>query len=253
MGRAGFKQIGLCDAGTLLTTPTTPLVIGLRQAASLDMEPFKSVKDYRERELPNKTNFKFGGESLQTTIKVLKQLIGFVNLNADAQIQTTPQSATAGSEDVFQFVGDNKLGVGFEYMITADKRSCKIMLEGAMEDDRAKTLIDAADTNSLANLGIAGEGVDFTKYRAPYFLAFEFPKSTALITPNDIIERKLTIKTKGKKDIYNKDIVDYLAVELELTGKNATITDIMNLYNKTLGASILIKEKNGTLILRPVF
>ena len=245
MSRAGFKQIGMCNAGTLLTTPVNPTVIGLRQEATLDIEPHKTIKDYRDRELPNMHNFKFSGETLQGTMKVLKALVGFVNLNADVQIQTTPQSATAGSEDVFQFTGDNKLAVGFEYSITGEKRSCKIMFEGAMEQDRAISVIDAADSNTFVSLGGTCEGVDFTKYRAPRFLAFEFPDGTSLISMDDIVERKLIIKTKGKKDIYNRDIVDYLTVELSLTGKNAAITDLVTLYNKSLGASVTVQEKNS--------
>jgi hypothetical protein len=241
--RAGIKQIGFCDAGTLLTSPTGSEVIGLRNEAKLIIEPFKTVKDYRERELPNMQNFKLEAESLQFRMKQLKAMIGFVNLNADVQIQTQPQSFPG--YDVFQFAGVNKLGLGFEYMITAEKRSCKVMLEGAMEEDKAVTFIDAADSTVLEDLGFTGEGADFTSYKAPYFLAFEFPKATAIISSDDIIERKLTIKTKGKKDIYNRDIVDYLTVELEITGRNAAISDVITMFNKTLGASVVIKEKNG--------
>ncbi len=247
MSRAGLKQIGLCDAGTLNGTPENAIAMGVRGGASLDIVPHGEIKDYRNRSLRNMIKFTAKAETYQSTMKMLKALKDFTNLQADVQLQTSPQDcSTQNSEDVFQFVGDNVLGLGFEYKITADKRSCNVTLEAAMEYDRAKTLIDSADSTTLKTLpGIAGEGVDFTQYRAPYFLAFENPSGTALFSSADIISRTIKISTKGKKDAYERDIVDYLSVSIEVELRDASIAKHITDMNKAMGTTLKIKEKNS--------
>lgn len=248
ISRAGLKQIVLMDSGTLGTTPVNPIAMGVRAGATLDITPHKTVKDYRERNLRNMLNFKLEAESFQPTMKMLKALINWTNMNMDAQVVTVPQTA-AGAVDVFKFVSDKALGLGFEYLITADKRSLKVMLERAMEYDRAKTFIDAADSDTaVAVTGLAApntEGQDFTQYRLPYFLKFESAKGTAPFGINDIIERSFSIKTVGKKSAYNTDIVDYLMVSISFKVMDATIAKLITQMTKDMSTSILLQEQNS--------
>lgn len=245
--RAGLKQIVLMDAGTLATTPVSPLAMGLRGEASMAITPHKPITDYRGRQLRNMINFKVEAKSYQPTMQLLKALINWTNMNADAQIVTVPQSA-GGSVDCYKFVSDKKLGIGFEYLISADERSLKVILERAMEYERAKTFIDAADSETpVAITGLASpnsEGVDQAKYRAPYFLAFETPKATAPFTIDDIIERSLSIKTASKKSAYNTDIVDYLEIELILKVSDASVAKLITQMSKDMSTTIYMKEQN---------
>lgn len=243
--RAGLKQIVLCDSGTLLTTPANALAAGLRNSAAMERVPFKEVKDYRNRVLKNMIDFKIEWESLQPTMLMLKSLTGWLNLNCDAQVVTVAQFA-GGSGDVYQFCGANKAGLDFEYMITADKRSVKPTLEVAMEYDRAKIFIDGADSTAQVSFAsITGDGSDFTRYRAPYFISFEAPKTTALFSSADLVERSYSIKTKNKKSIYNASIVDYLTFEFTITARDATVAKQIEIISKDISPAVYVKEQNS--------
>jgi hypothetical protein len=243
--RAGLKQIVLCDSGTLLTTPANPLAAGLRNAATIERTPFKEIKDYRNRLLRNMVNFKIEWESLQPSMLMLKELMGWLNLNCDAQVITVPQSSS-GSGNVYQFNGANKAGLDFEYMINADKRSLKPSLEVAMEFERAKNFINLADnTTPVSFTSIAGDGADFAKYRAPYFISFEAPKANALFGVQDLTERSYSIKTKNKKSIYNTSIVDYLTFEFSITAIDASVVKQIEAMSKEMSPAVYIKEQNS--------
>ncbi len=243
---AGLKQILLCDSGTLLTVPTNPHVAGLRNAATMARTPFKDVKTYLNQSLRNMINFKIDFESLQPSLGKLKSMIGWANLNCDAQIVTSPQSI-GGSSDVYQFIGVNKLGLDFEYLITADKRSMKTTLEAAMEYNRAQAMVDSADTTAaIAVAGITGAGNDYTKYRAPFFLAFEAPQATALFAAQDLTERSFSIKTKNKKDLYNTSMVDYLTFNFTIAARDASVAKQVVMMSKDMSPNILVKEQNNS-------
>ena len=242
--RAGLKQIVICDSGTLLTTPANPLAAGLRNAATVERTPFKEIKDYRNRVLRNMVNFKVEWESLQPTMLMLKSMTGWLNLNCDAQVVTVPQT-TSGSGDVYQFCGLNKAGLDFEYTVNSDKRSIKPSLEVAMEYERSKTFVNSADnTSAVSFASITADGADFTKYRAPYFISFEAPKTTALFGVQDLIERSYSIKTKSKKSIYNTSIVDYLTFEFSITANDASVVKQIEAMSKDNSPSVYVKEQN---------
>jgi hypothetical protein len=247
--RAGVKQIGFADAGSLLSTPPThPLVLGLRGPGTMLWKTFKEVKDYRERVLPNMINFNIKAESLQPTMLLLNQLITWLNLGADIQVITQPQT-TGGSPDIYQFTpSSNQLGIDFELLITQDKRALTVTLEGATEQANAIITIDAADTNTAVTLaGATGDGADFSKYRAPFFLAFQSPKATPLFNKGDLIARSYTIKTKSsQKNIYNVSVIDYLTVTLMLQTRNASVANQLAQLNSTLGTSVYVQETNAS-------
>jgi len=253
ISRAGLKQVVACNAGTLATTPGNPIALGLRQAATMEIGNFKQVNDYLNRPLRNMKNFKVEGESLQPTLKMLKAMLGWTNLNCDLQVITRPQ-ASGGTGDVYKFIGNDKLGLDIEYMISGDKRSLKAIWEGAMEFDRAKTLIDGADNASPVSIdGITGEGADFTKYRAPYFLSFESPKTTATFAHGDIKERSYSIKTKNTKSVYNTSIVHYLVFEFKIIAYDASVAKKVELMAKDMSPSIFVKEQNASSTLYDCF
>ncbi|HEX2866106.1 MAG TPA: hypothetical protein VHO03_03640 [Ignavibacteriales bacterium] len=239
---AGLQQILFCDAGTLGTTNANAFALGLRGAGSLDISPFKPGKDYRNRTLRNMMNHKYDIEALQPTIKMLKGLHGYLNLKADVQVLTNPQSD--GNPYCFKYAGNNGIGIGFEYGITPDKRYLKPALERAFDYTTHKTFMDAADDPSgiVSVAGITGEGADFSKYHEPNFLKFEASKGTSLVDPREIVDRSLVFKTSGKKTIYNEDLVSYLTATLSITGRNAAISKILEILNKDMAPSILWRE-----------
>ena len=115
-----------------------------------------------------------------------------------------------------------------------------------MEYDSAKTFIDSADnTAPVTFAAITGDGADFTKYRAPYFLSFEVPKTTAIFSAPDLVERSYSIKTKNKKSIYNTSIVDYLTFEFSITARDASIVKQIEAMSKDVGPAVYVKEQNS--------
>jgi hypothetical protein len=88
-------------------------------------------------------------------------------------------------------------------------------------------------------------GEDTSLVRAPYFLALEAPKATSLFSTKDILDRSLSIKTKGKKSIDNTDIVDYLTFILKIKARDAAVAKMITQRNRDMGATVLWKEGNA--------
>jgi len=241
INRAGLKQIVLCNAGTLLTTPSYPLAIGLRGPASMEITPFKEVKDYRDRNLRNMLNFKIEAESLHTTMQYLRKAIDWAKNNCDAQIITN-------ENEVYQFSSNINLGLDFEYLLTQDKISLKLILEGAFPYNDAKVIINSASLNTqISFIGITGEGANFLYYRSPHLITLEAPKTDSLFSSlRDLSEINLSIKTKNKKNIYNISIVDYVTFELKISSRESSISKIVEHLAKDISPSILIKKMNWT-------
>ncbi|HEX3075149.1 MAG TPA: hypothetical protein VHP30_16155 [Ignavibacteriales bacterium] len=252
----GLGRILFCDINTLsAATPENPIALGFRGEAKLDVTPFKTVKEQGGGELPNMRNFKFEAESYQPTMKMLSSMIGWLNLNCDTEVCTSKQPGAAPKADVYKFMGDNRLGLGFEYTISGDKRSLKVMCEGALEEDKAKTFIDSADSVTPATVTLTNaEGNDFALYRAPYFLMLEYDAlqqgetdpndKKIVIDSRDIISRAFTIKTISTKDIYNSDIVNKLEFNLEIVARSASVGTILKNLGKNRAAALTMKEKN---------
>ncbi len=242
----GLRQLVACDAGTLATTPANALAFGYRSKTALKITEFKNTADYLERSLRNKVNFNVSGESFQGTMQMLSRMLSWANLNADIQMITNKQSASASSDDVFKFTGDNKLGIGFEFVMNDEKRSLTPTFEGALEYDNAVTLIDSADSETAVDFGLSNaEGIDETAYRYPFYISFESPKTTAVFSKADIQSREFKMTLEGQKDAYNKLVAQYLKLEISITGFEATISKVVEQMNKNMSSSILWKEQNG--------
>jgi hypothetical protein len=263
--RPGIKQLVLCDAGSLLTTPAGHIAIGLRNAAPMKVSPFKSVKDYLNRDWRNKENYNIQAETLQGNLYLLSKLNGWLNGNVDIQVLTQKQTASANSEDVYQFAAvaidtvstDMKLGLDYEYMLTGDKQSVKITAEGAFAYDISKKFKDLADSASAISFsGISGRGDNQTLYRAPIYLAFEAPASTAILTGGRemIAERSISIKTKNKKgEEDNRSIVDYLSVEIMFKFREADVAKQVAIMAKDNSPSVVFKERTGGTLASPLY
>lgn len=248
MSIAGLKQIALCNGGTLLTTPAGVAALGIVSSEGLTVEPFKEIEDLKSRKFPNKDNFKIDGESLQPTPYLIKALFDNLNQNGDVQILTQKQSAGSDPE-VYHFrKGVDSIGIDFEYESTAEKRILKATFERALSRAAAQQKIDQSDSLSAVDLSselgnISGE--DFSQFNAPGIIAIEAPQATSLFNPDNYVEYKFNIKTKGKKTIDNASKVRALEISLELTADEADVSKLVELYSKQIGPSVLFKEQNG--------
>lgn len=241
---AGLKQIVLCDFGTLATTPADPIAMGIRKDATLTINHFKQVEDYRKRKLRNMLNFKLEAETLQPTVFLLKKLLNWINGNVDGYIKTQKQGS--GAQDVFKFHSGKNLGVDFDLMYNQEGRKCKLTLERALPYDTGVTFIDSADSETpITFSGITDDGTDLAIYRGFNPDKFEKPGGTSLGGTSLITVRQLNIKSESKKSIDNISLVDNLMITLEMTGKEAAISDFITRLNKGQLDSVVFQEKNS--------
>ncbi|AFH47790.1 Hypothetical protein IALB_0076 [Ignavibacterium album JCM 16511] len=241
---AGLKQIVMCNKGTLATTPVDPIALGIRKDAVLSINHFKQVEDYRKRKLRNYLNFKLEGETMQPTVFLFKKLLDWINGNFDLQVVTQNQSSSA--KDVWKFNAGKELGLDFDWTYNQDGRSCKISFERAFPYNDAVTFIDAADsTTAVSFAGITDDGTDLTIYRGASPDKFEKPAASSLGSFNLVTVRSLNIKTENKKSIDNMSIVDNLMITLEMTGREASISDFVTRLNKGMLDEVIFQEKNS--------
>jgi hypothetical protein len=247
MSRAGIKQIILCDLGTLAASPANVVAMGLRNNGTMDITPFKTIKDYRNRELPNMDNVKIEAESFQPSLRMLKKLIDFTNHNCDAQITSVKQNSSASSDDVYRFTGDNSPGIDFELVYTPEKRSIKVTLERAFPKETMDSLLNVFETQQAISIpGLPNEeGVDFAKYRFPCTLTIESPLASQICSEHHFESRKLSIKTKGKKSVFNSSFIDYVTVGIELVTRDSSIAKLLSQRSKGISPSFYWKESNG--------
>jgi len=239
-------------SGTLTATfagPVNGMAMGIRAGANLKRNAYKPIKDYLNRSWRNKINFKVEAETFQPTMLMLNNMIRWLNGNVDTQVQTNLQASVDTYGDVYLFDVENSrnLGLDFEVLYNADKRSIKAILEGAITYTDAQTLINAADaTTPKTFAGITGPGESEVYLRRPAFVALEAPKATGIVLRDEIVERSYSIKTKGKKSVEtNMSIVDYLTFEIMMKFRNASVAAQVITMAKDNAPSLYIKELNN--------
>lgn len=247
ISKAGLKQIVACDKGTLATTPVDPIAMGIRKGTVMKRSHYKPLKDYLDGQFRNMMNFNIQPETMQATMFLLSKMLEWVDGNMDLQVITNPQAA-GGTGDVYKFVSGNEVGLDFEYVINSDGRTIKPTFEVALPWATGQTLVDGADSATPVSFsGITHpRGEDETLLRKPFFVSFEAPTGTPVLTRNEIVSRSYSIKTKSKKlEESNMTTVDYLVFELMLKFRNASVAKQIEILNKDQMPTIKLKEQNN--------
>jgi hypothetical protein len=242
----GLKQIVECDFDTLATTPTNPIAFGIRKNAGLKRSHYKALKDYLEGQWRGMMNFNLQGETMQPTMQMLELAIERLNGNVDLQVITVPQTL-GGTGDVYKFNAGNNMGTEFEVLFNSDGRTMKKTYEIALPWTVGQALVDSADSATPVTFAeiTHPRGEDESKLRKPYFIAFEAPKATSILTRNELESRTYSIKTVNKKlEEPNMTSVTYLMFDLTLKFKNASVAKQIEILNKTQSPSIYMKEGN---------
>ena len=239
----GIKQIAMCDLGTLATTPNDVVVSGIRNAATMKHSAFKPIKDAINGSWRGKKNINITSESIEATMFALKKHIEWLNGNCDVQV--VRYASENSSPVVHTFDGSNVLGIDFEYLNDGDKITLKTILEAAFPYSEFVTLWDGADNATAVDVGFAGRGETPANVRRPFFVAFESPKATTVLTRREIAKRSYSIKTKSKKsEEDNMSIVNYISFDIMLSFRNATIAKQLEIIAKDNAPSLYIKENN---------
>lgn len=243
----GLGEIGFCDKGTLSTSATDAFVMGFRADEGKLESNEESVSLYRAMEGRNLVNRKITGlKTHQPSMWMLKKIIQYAKEQCDIQLITVPQSGSADSEDVFPFVGNNILGVDFEFLIGNEERSLMIMPEGQIEYEDHLTFLDAADTNAIVDLGFTKEGKDDDKYKHPWFLSIQAPNGVDLGTRFNLKNRKCSIKPVVERLQYNIPKSHFIEFMLEVIIEDASVAEVVTIMNKAMSPSLLLKEKNNS-------
>ena len=208
ISKTGIKQIVLCDGNTIANNAPSAMAMGIRAGANLKRGVYKPIKDSLSRNWRNMINFRVEAETYQPTMLLLSKMVAWLNGNVDAQIVTNKQTSGASNGDcyIFKQAASTNLGLDFELMMNADKRSIKATLEGALNYAAAQALIDAADsatpyTFASSDIPFSGAGENEDLFRKPAFVSFEFPAETTVVLRDEIVERSYSIKTKSKKSV----------------------------------------------------
>lgn len=244
----GIKSILKCDKGSLASTPTNPIYVGLRDKAKMTFPPFKTSKEYKGRSTRNKLQAMLEYESMQPTLLMLKGNFDHMNINCDVQVVSDKQAFTADSEDVFKFNSSSfLLGLGFEYMVSLERRSLKETLKGAADYDIVKALIDSGDSEAL--VAVAGithpGGEDWALQRRINIMALESPIATALYSPEELEDFKFSIKAVETENADGQTTIDGFDCSLDVTIKNASVTKVVAQLTKALGSNLLLKFANS--------
>lgn len=244
MSRAGLQQFALCDKTTLGGTPANVELMGLGGEKKVEIVPHKVVPLFPEKTGRNMEKHTVVGESAQATMKMLKNMIRFLNGECDIQVITSKQSLSAGSEDVFKYAGDDAMGLMFKYEADRAKQFLTATAERAFDYEYSKTLKDAVDTATpVAFTGITDlGGRDFSLYNSPNKLTFQVG-GVAPFSLTGLNSRSLILETidSGKNDDEMSQ-VDLLKVGIKLVANEATIAKIIDMMSKSNSSVITWQE-----------
>jgi len=238
---AGFAQIAIMQAGTLNSTPTGVIVLGITQNENLQTSRLRGIKiDHADMELPNYDNLLLSAATLQGNLYMFNKLIEYRHGNCDIQIITT------GEGKVFKFLAaSNPLGIEPKLSYTKDSRIITVDIEGAFPAAQWDSILSAAASNTAVDLSITpASGKDFTKQRLVSPAATESPIGTSIT--GAIIERSITIEPKRKaKTINNISLFDKLTVTVNLQIEEVTLADYAAQRAKGTSPSLKLKENNS--------
>lgn len=237
--RIGLKRLAAWNLGTAGAKDNL-VIFDLRKPAKLEISE-EGIQDYRKRTLPTYTNMKVSVDTFNVGRPLLVTLL---NQSTDADLVSLEavSEKNGGQYDgiyLFDATGQ-KLGIDFDYLVSATERSANITYEAKFEKSVANAILLAATTNvtpidfTLAEGGSTVASFNTSQYRTPYLSFIKYTPSggseTVLVAPEDVISYKLSLKTTGRKTLHNRTVVDYITATLEVEIASADKTTIKNLH-----------------------
>lgn len=247
LAKVGIDKVVFAKRGTALTTPVDYFALGLVNSATLDFEHFEPIEDWAKRKFRNMLKAKFSGKTIQPDMLMLKKIIGtyLSDYGADVEITATPQtSGQAASGGIFQFFGNNFMGIDFNWIMSNKERTLEVIGELALEYPNMQALIDASDSNTAINwAGITNNGIDVTRQKFPYL---DFPDSLMSgFGKEEVVEYSLSIKVVGDRSLYERLQADYLDINVEFVLKSAAVPDLVTMLNYSQMPAFSFKQFNN--------
>lgn len=252
----GIKRLMIWKKGAVppYSDPALGLIsLDVRKSSNL-IKTDETVKDTKGRDLKNWARYKVEVESYNIDRPIWFYLIEHFRRNGvDAEILGEATAVTTWDPLVrtfggcYRFDGNKFLGLDAEYQMTKDERVAKIMLEVKLPKVLSKLLQDDAVTNTpltIANL----DDYSVSEMNSPYLESVKYGEGTGtdLFAIDNILDMNLTLKTKGRKNIYDRTIVDHISVDGQFTVAEAN-KDKLQAWENILDANprIVIKQNNG--------
>lgn len=242
--KAGIRRLALWDNAD---AKNDVISLSNRATGTFAVDEKEDVTDYRGRVKPHMINFKLEAKDYSMGRPALYYLLRHLNEGrVSVEVLSRVVSLTGPVYDgIFKFIGaTNALGIDIDYVLDAKERSAALTLEKSFDWLDGKAIIDASQGNTPETLSsFPPDHYDATMYRAP---KFEFVKygsgETVLFEKDEIISRKLSIKSNSQKNIYDASTCNYLDVLFEVELSKAGKGDIKSFFEIGDCPKLIIRE-----------
>ncbi|MCA0387921.1 MAG: hypothetical protein LCH52_05445 [Bacteroidetes bacterium] len=252
----GLKRIMLWKKGVVppYSDPALAAIsLDVRKSSNL-VKTDETVKDTKGRDLKNWARYKAEVESYNIDRPLWYYLLEHLRRNgvdceflAEATAVTDFDPLTRTFGGCFRFDGQRFMGLDVEYQMTKDERIAKLSFEVKMPKVLSQLLLDDAVTNEpLSFIGL--DEYSPSQMNSPYLDSVKFGEGsgTVLFDIENLLDMNFTMKTKGRKSIYDRTICDFISVEGQFTVAEAN-KDKLQAWENLLDANprIVIKQNNG--------
>lgn len=263
--RAGIESIWLMPKGTAGSfisgsTVANAISIGFKKPATLVIKDAETVKDYLDREFKNKLSYSLSVETLQSSIDNLWYLQGFaINNGCDVVMFSTGTTRPAGTfysntdSGIFIFSKvaggeDKSLGIDYEVSIGQKERTIKLTLEATFDYNTGLSIQQEAQTNKvILPAGLSLRNERFDRLVLPRFKNLYIDSDgngsydlEPFLDKSEMSDFKITLKTKGDKDIFGRSRLNYITGNLEVTTNEAKVNDFIKYLSTPINAGYKI-------------
>jgi hypothetical protein len=248
MAHKGLRQLLFAQKNTIMNTvPTSMVAPGLQKDAALTTKEI-NITEYRGGELPYQIENIITANSVQTTFADLQTFLLVYLLEGGCDVQAVAQKSSSTTYDaVYNFTGDKRfMGFNFDYYLESKQRGCILTTKVNLDADEQLSLnqdsIFAVPRN-LVTLGQGTRGVNYTKYRKPNLEYVASPINTLFVNNQNIVSRKLRLKSVGSELESGRGDVPMIEVTLEITINNTQSWELVNYLSKSKYASVALAER----------
>ena len=256
IARIGIQRMAIWDKPNVKSS-IIPLF--QRGKGKLTIAEKQDLKDYRSRVIPTLTNVKIEAEEYGVALPLLNTLLTHAGNNGVSAEVVGVKTAAATYDGAYKFIGNNYVGLDFEYQATGKERKCALTLEADYDPAIIDAIINDAKTNTYETLsGVTISEYDNTILRSPAFQGVYYyytgGSSTLMFAKDELKEYKYSLKTVGEKSAYGRTVIRALEIGIELTIYKANKSDLQALHVLGLNPSItLILTNTLTTVERHTF
>lgn len=253
---AGIQRIAIFDReATGSATPNILIIPTVRKGPAKFTVKDSPLKDHRERNLNSFMMFGFEVEAMDGGDNMLAKALQLVQYDQGAQVEILPEYYLpkhlypTALDGVYQFMGEQYMGLDLEYTMTQNERALKMIGEVNLPFASAQALLQAATTNQYLYFAANEAGAlpissfDANNYRRQNLTSLTLGEE---VMTDYLKDFKLTVKTKSIKNMYSRSSVNYLDVTVEATLMAAGRDALRDYAEILLSTSLNIESTHAT-------